>query len=323
MSSSHKNLDGASTPIKTLLTRASHIVSALIKQLQRPQPGYMLVFFSGIGALTAVGVFAWWAVEHVALQVQLPQAIPVHVNSIMPFSARFDKPLPVKLDDLLAIKVSLNQLSVPIDETLHVPVHFDVDMPFEGDVAINQELDLALDVPINMILTERELDLSRLQVPIDTEIFIEDKIAVDFVLPIDTQAQTLLGVTVPVKVDVPIHTKVPVKQKVRVRDTVDISVRELHVPLHATVPVKVKVPVHQTLNVQGTVRAPIRANVPIHLQHTIRPKMTEDVDALVRIRGEVPAKVDGVHADVQLDKPVDALIAPLSVSVEDLSFKLK
>jgi len=191
------------------------------------------------GGLIVLFFLTRWARAHVSLQLKV-RVNPSHMAPGGKESWKASK------QDLESIKVE-GVAAAPLN----------IEMPFEAEVKLDDALNLALEVPIHMTLTERELDLSQLAVPIDTEIFIDDTIAVDLILPIETQAQTLLGVTVPVKIEVPVHTRVPLKQKVRVRDTIKVPVKQLQIPVHIDIPVQLKVPIRDMLHARGTVRVSI------------------------------------------------------------------
>ena len=130
-------------------------------------------------------------------------------------------------------------------------------MPLDAKVSVDP-IDLALDVPIDTVLTERELDLSQLSIPIDTDVMVDDVIDVQVVVPLDSEVKTALGITVPVKANLPVKLSVPIRQKIHVKDRIRIKPDKLRLPLHTRIPVDLKVQLRDTLRVRGNVRVPLR-----------------------------------------------------------------
>jgi len=277
-----------------------------------------------LAALGLVATASAWALAHVGLRISMGNTVLVGIEGRVPFRARIDKPLQVAVDEALTAKVKLQDLAIPLDEVMRVPLKLDLQVPIDTEVAIDDSLELELNVPIDMVLTERELDMSSLEVPLDTEIFIDDTIAVDFVVPVDTEVTTVLGVKVPVKLNVPIKANVPVKQKVRVRDTLKVPIKKLRLPFHATIPIKLSVPLKKTFRVKGLVKAPLRETIEIPIKQTIHPKLAGDLEATVKLEGNMPARLEGeLDADVSLDQPLPAKIGELRVHASEVSFELQ
>ncbi len=133
-----------------------------------------------------------------------------------------------------------------------VAVH-SVEIPINATVSLEGAIDVNVEVPVEAVLTGRELGLERITVPIDTAVMIEEQIDIDTIIAIDTTVTSLLGVSVPVKANLPIKTRVPIRQKVRVKDTVDITLADVRVPLRAVVPLRAKVPIVEPISVKGKV----------------------------------------------------------------------
>jgi hypothetical protein len=137
-----------------------------------------------------------------------------------------------------------------------------VELPVEADILLGA-LDVDVAVPVEAVLTARELGLDRLTVPIDTTVPIDEEIAIETTVAIDTTVTSVLGVSVPVKGNLPIKTKVPVVQRVRVKTTIEISVGDLRVPLRAVIPLRAKVPMPDPIHVSGKVR--LSESMPVRL----------------------------------------------------------
>lgn len=273
----------------------------------------------GIALAAAAAAFA---LNRLALRITPAGEVAVTMQGALPFRARLGQPLTIALDDRVNAEVQLDQLEIPIDETLIVPINMQLDAPVEAEVAVAQDMDLALVVPVQTVLTERELDLRSIEVPIDTELFVDDAIDVDFTLPIDTEVETTLGLRVPVKVDVPIKTRVPIRQKVRVRDTLEIGVPKLRIPLNVKLPVRVKFPLTQTFTVKGRVRAPLHQRIAVPIRQTIRPKLGSPIAATVKIDGHVAARLEAeFDGEATIARPVQTRIGGLAIDASAVTIE--
>ena len=175
-------------------------------------------------------------------------------------------------------------------------------------------------MPIDTVLTERELDLSHLTVPIDTDMFVDDAIDLDTVLPIDTEITTTLGIKVPVKARIPVKMKIPIHQKIHVRDTLVLGVRKLRVPLKLTLPVRVHVPIDQSFHVRGMIHAPIKQRLRVPLHKTISAKLATDTPVQVKLSGQMPAYLETkIDATVSIDKTIPTRLQPLRIAANDVS----
>jgi hypothetical protein len=133
-----------------------------------------------------------------------------------------------------------------------------VQVPIDSDIAIAGPVHVAVTVPIDLLLTEREIDLTQLEVPLDNDIFIDDMIQLSTTMPVATQVATPLGITVPVNAEVTINGSVPIRQSIRVRDRLKLKLDKLSIPIKASVPVQLTVPLEQTFRVRTIVAVPLR-----------------------------------------------------------------
>jgi hypothetical protein len=213
----------------------------------------------------------------------------------------------------------LGRLEVPINERLLLPLKLDLSLPVVATVHVDQLLELSLDVPIRTVLTERELRIEQLEVPLDTEVFIDDVIDINTTLPIDTHVKTSLGLSVPVQAELPIRLKVPLRQKLRVRDSLALHVSKLKVPLEVTIPVKVQLPLKQDLHISGTVQASIKQDVEIPLKQILHPNLSEPIQVAVQLQGALPARIEGaLAASVDVERPLKAQLGEIRVDARDV-----
>jgi hypothetical protein len=143
-----------------------------------------------------------------------------------------------------------------------------VRIPFDGAVAVEAPVSLDLVVPLDTVLTERELDLSQLVIPIDTQVLVDEQIELNATLPVETQVATPLGITVPIKAQVALRTSIPLRQRVRVKEDVRLSVRELAIPLRMDLPVKLSFVLAQRVHLKTDVDVPLHVGMlrPLRLE---------------------------------------------------------
>ena len=137
------------------------------------------------------------------------------------------------------------------------------EIPVDATVLLDGAIDVDVQVPVEAVLTGRDIGLDRLTVPIDTSVLIDEEIAIETTVAIDTSVSSVLGVSVPVKANLPIKMKVPVRQRVRVKDTIEITLADVRLPLRAVVPLRAKVPIPEPIRVSGRVR--LAAGLPVEL----------------------------------------------------------
>jgi hypothetical protein len=197
-----------------------------------------------------------------------------------------------------------------------------MNVPVDTSMRIDQTIDVVMTVPIDVVLTERELDLTKLEIPIDTELYIDDVIPIELVIPIDTEVETALDMKVPVKAKIPVEVKVPIKQKVRVRDTLRVGVPKLRVPLRMQVPVKAQVPIHQDVRVRGEVEVPVKRKVSVPIKQVMRPDLGDEVAAQVTLVGTLPAEITAdLHTEVTMDQAIPTRIGEIRLDVGEVTIE--
>ena len=195
-------------------------------------------------AATLLGVgIGVWLVPRVVVTIDLDADLPVTLKGIIPFSTRLEKRVDATIAQEVQAEAMLgDSLSVQLDERLSIPIRLDIDVPIDTKIAIDDSLDVELIAHVMTTLTDKELKLDELTIPLDTEVFVDDVVHLKTVIPLDTTVQSVLGIDVPVKANLPIEIDVPIKQKMRIRDTLRVKVRGLRAPLkpvsytHLTLP---------------------------------------------------------------------------------------
>jgi hypothetical protein len=84
------------------------------------------------------------------------------------------------------------------------------------------------------------------------------------------------------------------------------------------------VPLRETMHVKGMVKAPLRQELKIPLRQTVHPKIAGEVQALVRLEGGMPARLEGeLEAEVQLADPLRARIGELRFGAREVAVELR
>jgi hypothetical protein len=263
-----------------------------------------------------------WLYSGAVVVLRLDEDVPVLLRGKIPFRAAIDQRVDVGMAKDIAANVELGALSFPIDTTFQAPLDFTLDVPIDTDVALDDTLDLDARVAIDTVLTERELDLRHLKIPIDTDVFVDDTIAIEVVVPVDSEVTTLLGVKVPVKMNVPVKTKVPIHQKVHIRDVIDVGVPKLRVPLHLTVPVRAQVPLKRSLRVRGNVRVPIKRSVAVPIKQLLHVETRDPIAVTVKLEGKLPAELKtNLDTEVTIDQAIPAHLGAIAIDPSELTLE--
>ncbi len=280
--------------------------------------GAAAVFAAGAGT----AVVASWSFATFGIRMRIDHEVAVHMPAELPVRAVIARPLAVRIDDQVDARVHLDDFAISIDEVIDVPLRMAIDVPIDTKVVVDEDIDVDVIVPIDMVLTQRELDLSNLEVAIDTEVFVDEQIAIDTVIPIDSEVTTAFGIQVPVKMLVPVKANVPIRQKVRIRDTVKVAMRDVRIPLKVNVPVHVTIPFKRELRVVGNVHVPIRELIRVPIRKTMHPLLKEPIVASVDLDGVVPATLDGeFEARVSFDGPIAAGLSSMHFDVGDVALE--
>ena len=279
-----------------------------------------LAWLLAAGVLALLGV---WLLRRYEVVVRFKSEVPVSLRGTLPLRAAIEQRVDVGIDDEVEASVTLGPLQLPLDERLEVPLDLMLEVPIDSDVSIDQPVRLSLLVPIHTVLTEQEIDLNQLEIPIG-DVFVDDVVDIADVVHIDTQVQTALGISVPVKAAVPIKTKVRIKQALRVVNSVKVQLDKLQIPIHAQIPVETSFQLQQTFRVRGTVQVPIRQSVTIPVKQTITANLPESLGVSVTLRDKVHAylKAD-LAAEVGFDRAIPAQLGAVHIDGEQVRIQAK
>jgi hypothetical protein len=190
-------------------------------------------------------------------------------------------------------------------------------------VLVDQVLDLNFEVPIDVMLTQKELNLGKLQIPLDTELFVDETVLIETTLPLDTSVKSLLGASIPVKGSIPIKMSVPIKQKIRVKDQITVDVKQFRAPLKMVIPIRAQVPVKQVLHIVGAVKVPIKQTLPIHVKKDIGATLANTVPVSIRMDNKLPISLEEFDCDVEIEGTIPIKLGTLTIKKESVRVKVK
>jgi hypothetical protein len=277
-----------------------------------------------LGAVV-LGVMGLWLMGKLVISLDLDRDVQVGLHARLPFTTRVNQELQVQLDHEISADVQLGkELTVPIDEVLQIPIDIVLDVPIDSEVQVDQTIELELEVPIDTVLTQKELKLEKMRIPIDTEVFVDDVVKLSTVVPLDTTVTTVLGMQIPVKANLPVNLEIPIHQKMRVRDTLDIGVDDFRAPLRMTLPVRASVPFKQKLRVKGEIRVPFKRTLAVHVKHAIVAPVTDKMQATVKLHGALPVKLDAeLRGDVEVAEDVPVRLGTIRLRPEAVQLTLE
>jgi hypothetical protein len=272
-----------------------------------------------LGALLVGGcialVTAWRVLPRVVVTIGIERDVGISLPAHLPVDVSIDKAVEVGFSEPLDSQIVLRDpIRFSMDHALEVPIDLQVDVPIDTDVLVDQTIHVSLEAPIDMPLTDQELSLGRLTIPVDTSILVDDEIPIDIVVPIDSSVSSVLGLSVPVKANLPVRMKVPIKQRVHVKDTLDVAVRDLHARLHVVVPISADLPLKQAIHVTGQVHVPIHRTVPVRFDRVSIQPAPEPIPVTVTLPQKVPVRLSASMVPVvNLAGEVPVKVGPLRI----------
>ena len=282
----------------------------------------LAALIAAIAAVRGAASVGLWLYFRAALVLRLDEDVPVLLRGRIPFRAAIDQRVDVGIVKDVSADVKLGPMSIPLDTTFQVPIDFVLDVPLDTEVALDDTLELNARVAIDTVLTERELDLRHLKIPIDTDVFVDDTFAIELVVPVDSEVTTLLGVKVPVKMSIPVKAKVPIHQKVHIRDVIEVAVPKLRVPLHLTLPVHAQVPLAQSLRVRGSIRVPVKRNIAVPVKQLLQVNARDPIAVTVKLEGKLPAELKtNLDTSVTIDQAIPAHLGAIVIDPSELTFE--
>jgi hypothetical protein len=279
----------------------------------------------GLATAAAVGAAVAIASMHFVALVGVPGGIVARAVGNLPIRVELDGGVQVGFTQPLESTIIIRDpIHVAIDRAVTVPIDLQVDVPIDTTVAVDQVIDVSLQAPVDVVITERELQLDRLTVPIDTSVMVDATIPVDTIVPIDSAVTSVLGLSVPVKANLPIRMAVPIKQPIHIHDTIQLAVTKLHAPLHMTVPITAKVPIKQGIHVTGEIHVPIHRTIPVTLGALSITPTPDPLRVTVSLPEATPVNLKAtLTPTVELPEPVQIKLDPIRIDTKDVTVGVK
>ncbi len=236
--------------------------------------------------LVLINPLQWFLVK-----MKIEEQCGINVTNESPITAKVDENVVIRMLDKLKTTIRVDQpLSIQLDEVIDVPLKMELPVELKTDVYMDETLALKFDLPLNVNLSPQELQLSNLKIPFNQSLYIEDELAVDFMLEMDTKIKTkILGIPlkIPAQGMIPVKTVIPIRQALKVRDTITLSPIDYNIVFNAIIPVDVKVPIAQKVNINGNIVVPVDQMVSIPLKKNITAPVLQTFDATVDVNNAV------------------------------------
>lgn len=277
-----------------------------------------------VAVCAVLSAILFWVAGRVVITVQLRDDVGVALEKPLTLETQVVAPVEVDVDADVNGRATVKPFAVAVDQTVRIPLRMTLDVPLDAKVLVDETIPVRTTVPIDMVLTEKELDLSRLEIPIDDSVFIDDVILVNTTVPIDSTAETVAGIEVPVKMNVPVKLRIPVKQKVRVRDKLVLGLKSFRIPFHVDLPVNADVPFKQEMRVSGTARVPVNQVVAIPLKQQLDVTVPETIPVEAEVKGHAAATITApVKVSAALGDGVRAKVGAIQVDTSQVSVRAK
>lgn len=244
----------------------------------------------------------------------------IWVTKEVPLSASVDEPVNIRiLNPLLTTIRVLDPLRINLAETFDVPLIMELLVPFDTEFFMNDTLDLEFDLPVDLMLTQKEMPLNNLVIPFNQKLYIDDSLAVDFSIPMSSKLKAALrskgkGIGMWVKGDIPVQAVIPIKQHLQVIDTIIMSAQDYNVPLRTIIPVKAQVPIKQAVRVSGELLVPVNQKVSIPLSKVVTTPVLSSFRAEVETNNVLSTGFEsGLNATSSFTKPLTVTMEELTI----------
>lgn len=259
------------------------------------------------------------------VKMMIEEEIGINVTNEIPIVAKINEQITIEMKNELQGTIHVeDDMVIALDEVIDVPLEMNIPVSLDTEVWMDEELELKFDLPINVTLTPEELGLKGLKIPFNEALYIEDELAVDFEVMMDTKIQTrVLGIPmkIPAKGLIPIKTTIPIKQALNVKDTITLTPMDYSVDFNAVLPVDATVPIQQMVSIEGGLIVPVNQLVAIPLKKVITAPVLNDFDATVKVNNAVSVdfnselKADAGFTDTMFVKMGELKIEPSNIKI--------
>jgi len=210
-----------------------------------------------------------------------------------------DNRLTLKLGDFQISTQIKKDVNVNIDTVISIPLDAEFDIPFSAKIQVNEVFDVNTTIPISLVLTEKELKLAELVIPIETDFPIDEIILVSTTVPIDTTITTYANVPIKVKGELPINISIPIKQNIHIKKTLLINIEHFKMSLDLDLPIKTQVSINQPITASSTVPIKLNSVVDIPIKTSIPVNIADTFTTQVGIDGSLSVKSGTLKLDFE------------------------
>jgi hypothetical protein len=237
-------------------------------------------------ALVLVNPLQWFLVK-----LKIEEQIGISVTNEIPLVAKIDQQVVIEMADKLQGTIHVeDEMVIALDEVIDVPLELNIPVSLDTEVYMDEILNLKFDLPLHVTLSPEELGLHGLKIPFNESLYIEDELAVDFEVAMDTKIKTrLLGIPfkIPAQGSIPVKTTIPIRQALNVKDTITLTPMDYTVEFNALLPVEAAVPVDQMVNIKGGLIVPVRQQISIPLKKVVTAPVLNDFNATVSVNNAI------------------------------------
>ena len=279
-----------------------------------------IIVLAIILVLVLINPLQWFLIK-----MTISEQIGINITNEIPLVAKINQQVVIEMRDELKGTIHVeDEMVIALDEMIEVPLELNIPVSLDTEVFMDEILHLKFDLPLNVSLSPEELGLHGLKIPFNEALFIDDELAVDFTVEMDTKIKTrILGIPlkIPAQGTIPVKTTIPIKQSLNVRDTITLTPIDYTVEFNALLPVEVDVPVRQMVNIQGGLIIPVRQNITIPLKKVVTAPVLNDFHATVSVNNAVAVDFNSdLHAiagftDTMIVKMGELTIEPNKVKI--------
>ena len=276
-----------------------------------------------VSALAGVVATVFYLGHSSSIRIQSDRLSAIRIPEEILGHVAFASDAGILFEDRFSAQATIeSQMDIPIESLFSIPLDFDITLPVNATMRVEQEFEVAMDVPIQFELSPRDLSMGAVSVDLDTEIFIDDEVEVELLVPIDATIAAFGAIPVPVAGNLPVKARVPIRQPVRIRDRVDVNLANFAVKVDTVIPIKAKVPFHQDVVVKGDVTGRIRKTIQVPINQTLSIPIRETVPVGLHMAEELKINLDGfVPTRIRFDEALPVQLQSLVIAPGDISIQ--
>jgi hypothetical protein len=262
--------------------------------------------------------------------MNIDDQVKINVVKDAALNAKINGQIGLHIDDPLQTNINVTEpLQIMFDEMLTVPLKMDIPVRINTAFMVQDTLDLSFEIPLDLMLTEKEMPLRNLTIPFNQKLMIRDSLAVDFTIPLDTRIKTnfdkFFNIGFPVLGEVPVKIKIPISQELQVQDTITLDAYGYQVPLRTTISFNQRVPINQTLKIDGNIIVPVDQTVSLPVKKVINAPVLKNFKAAVVAENKnLNASFNTpMSINASFSEPMEVKMEPLSIKPENISIKIR